>query len=100
MMCRVSQDVDKKNILAVQTLRNSIMASTLLATTSIVLAAGIAAFIGATSSSTVQKSLHDVVLGDQSEATVTVKFFSILICFLFAFLCHIQVSCPPVLQPG
>lgn len=86
----IMKDVEKKNILAVQTLRNQIMASTLLATTAIALSSGMAAFITNTSASTLKKSLRDIVLGSQGEAAITVKFFSILICFLFAFLGHMQ----------
>jgi hypothetical protein len=39
------QDNDKKNILAVQTLRNNIMGSTLMATTAILLCSATAVFM-------------------------------------------------------
>ncbi|TYJ99094.1 uncharacterized protein E5676_scaffold248G002980 [Cucumis melo var. makuwa] len=42
------EDIDKKNILAVQTLRNMIMGSSLMATTSILLCAGLAAVLSST----------------------------------------------------
>ncbi|RDX95207.1 hypothetical protein CR513_22297, partial [Mucuna pruriens] len=67
------QDIEKKNILAVQTLRNLIMGSTLMATTSILLSAGLAAVISSTYS--VKKPLNDAVYGAHSEFMV-----SILIC--------------------
>eukprot|EP00897_Mesotaenium_endlicherianum_P007425 jgi/Mesen1/6710/ME000344S05994 len=86
----IMRDVDKKNILAVQTLRNSIMASSLLATTAILLSSAIGAFVSSTSAATFKKSLNSLVLGATEAAWTTAKFFSILICFLFAFLCHVQ----------
>ncbi|QCE06082.1 hypothetical protein DEO72_LG9g1092 [Vigna unguiculata] len=75
------KDIEKKNILAVQTLRNMIMGSTLMATTSILLSAGLAAVISSTYS--VKKPLNDAVYGAHSEFMVALKFFnqlSILIC--------------------
>ncbi|KAJ1403970.1 hypothetical protein SESBI_26890 [Sesbania bispinosa] len=67
------KDIEKKNILAVQTLRNLIMGSTLMATTSILLSAGLGAVISSTYS--VKKPLNDAVYGAHSEFMV-----SILIC--------------------
>uniref|UniRef100_A0A7N0V8N0 Uncharacterized protein n=1 Tax=Kalanchoe fedtschenkoi TaxID=63787 RepID=A0A7N0V8N0_KALFE len=66
------KDNEKKNILAVQTLRNMIMGSTLMATTSILLCCGLAAVISSTYS--VKKPLNDSVLGGHGELMIAVNF--------------------------
>ncbi|XP_004495478.1 uncharacterized protein [Cicer arietinum] len=80
------KDIEKKNILAVQTLRNLIMGSTLMATTSILLSAGLAAVISSTYS--IKKPLNDAVYGAHSEFMVALKYVSLLTIFLFSFFCH------------
>ncbi|CAN6721315.1 unnamed protein product [Malus baccata var. baccata] len=80
------QDNEKKNILAVQTLRNTIMGSTLMATTSILLCSGLAAVISSTYS--VKKPLNDAVYGAHGEFMVALKYVSLLTIFLFSFMCH------------
>ncbi|KAL6344648.1 hypothetical protein AAG906_002554 [Vitis piasezkii] len=80
------KDNDKKNILAVQTLRNAIMGSTLMATTSILLCCGLAAVISSTYS--VKKPLNDTIYGAHGEFMMAVKYVTILLFFLFSFLCH------------
>lgn len=80
------QDNDKKNILAVQTLRNTIMGSTLMATTSILLSSGLAAVISSTYS--VKKPVNDAVYGAHGEFMVALKYVTLLLIFLFSFICH------------
>ncbi|XP_061369469.1 uncharacterized protein LOC133312312 [Gastrolobium bilobum] len=80
------KDIEKKNILAVQTLRNMIMGSTLMATTSILLSAGLGAVISSTYS--VKKPLNDAVYGAHGEFMVALKYVTILTIFLFSFFCH------------
>ncbi|KAL1830514.1 hypothetical protein ACET3Z_000165 [Daucus carota] len=80
------KDNDKKNILAVQTLRNTIMGSTLMATTSILLCSGLAAVISSTYS--VKKPLNDTIYGGHGEFMVALKYVSLLVFFLFSFMCH------------
>ncbi|URE14971.1 hypothetical protein MUK42_11783 [Musa troglodytarum] len=82
----VIKDNDKKNILAVQTIRNTIMGSTLMATTSILLCSGLAAVISSTYS--VKKPLNDSVFGAHGEFMVSLKYVTVLLIFLFAFLCY------------
>lgn len=60
----------KNGVLAVQTIRNNIMASTLLATTTITIGSVISVFVSSTSSSG--------------------KYRYIVLCFLVAFLCNVQ----------
>ncbi|CBI20793.3 unnamed protein product, partial [Vitis vinifera] len=111
------KDNDKKNILAVQTLRNAIMGSTLMATTSILLCCGLAAVISSTYS--VKKPLNDTIYGAHGEFMMAVKGFregvlpqhsweqallhstpssamDLWACSGFLMLNHI---CPIVLQP-
>ncbi|RWV78880.1 hypothetical protein GW17_00060075 [Ensete ventricosum] len=82
----VSQDNDKKNILAVQSIRNAIMASSLMATTSILLCSGLAAVISSTYS--IKKPLDDALFGAHGEFMVSLKYVTLLLIFLFAFLCY------------
>lgn len=100
----IMKDNDKKNILAVQTLRNSIMGSTLMATTSILLSCGLAAIISSTY--TIKKPLNDAVYGAHGEFMVALKYVAILLVFVSSFVCHslsirfanqvnFLVNCPP-----
>lgn len=84
MLCL--QDIEKKNILVAQSLRNLIMGSTLMATTAILLSAGLAAVISSTYS--VKKPLDDVVYGAHSEFMIALKYVTLLTIFLFSFFCH------------
>ncbi|KAK7385469.1 hypothetical protein VNO78_31190 [Psophocarpus tetragonolobus] len=81
------EDVSKNGVLAVQSLRNNIMASTLLASTAIMLSSLIAVLM---SSGNERKTVVSEVFGDRSELGLSVKFFSILVCFLLAFLLNVQ----------
>lgn len=81
------QDVSKNGVLAVQTLRNNIMASTLLASTAIMLSSLIAVLM---TSGAGKRSSVGIVLGNKSELAFSIKFFSILVCFLVAFLLNVQ----------
>ncbi|CAJ1973835.1 unnamed protein product [Sphenostylis stenocarpa] len=80
------KDNDKKNILAVQSLRNTIMGATLMATTSILLCSGLAAIISSTYS--VKKPLEDTVYGGHGEFMISLKYVTSLSIFLFSFFCH------------
>ncbi|KAG6554655.1 hypothetical protein Mapa_003673 [Marchantia paleacea] len=82
------QDNEKRNILAVQTLRNSIMGSTLLATTAILLSSAVAAFLA--SSYDVKQRISSSVLGSQSAVSLGGKYMVLLSGFLSAFLCYVQ----------
>ncbi|XP_042479074.1 uncharacterized protein LOC122060019 [Macadamia integrifolia] len=79
------EDVSKNGILAVQTLRNNIMASTVLASTAIMLSS-VLSIIMANS----KARPSEIVLGAESELGFWIKFLSILVCFLMAFLFNIQ----------
>lgn len=80
------EDVSKNGVLAVQTLRNNIMASTLLASTAIMLSSLIAVLM--TGSNDGQSNM--LILGDRSALGFSIKFFCILVCFLVAFLLNVQ----------
>ncbi|KAI9106630.1 hypothetical protein K1719_022158 [Acacia pycnantha] len=83
---RRNWDNEKKNILAVQSLRNTIMGSTLMAATSILLCSGLAAVISSTYS--VKKPHNDTVYGAHGEFMVALKYVTLLTIFLFSFFCH------------
>ncbi|OMO95144.1 hypothetical protein CCACVL1_05548 [Corchorus capsularis] len=80
------EDPGKNGVLAVQTLRNNIMASTLLASTAIMLSSLIAVLM---TSGRGERSSW-LVFGDRSDLTYSIKFFLILVCFLVAFLLNLQ----------
>ncbi|EPS67214.1 hypothetical protein M569_07560 [Genlisea aurea] len=83
------EDTSKNGVLAVQTLRNSIMASTLLASTAIMLSSAIAALMSS-SSSNGGFCPAVLVAGSNTKLTCTIKLFSILVCFLLAFFLNVQ----------
>ncbi|KAK8520268.1 hypothetical protein V6N12_004223 [Hibiscus sabdariffa] len=62
------------------------MGSILMATTSIMLCAGLAAVISSTYS--VKKPLNNSVFGAHDEFMVAIKYVTVLSVFLFSFLCH------------
>ncbi|KAL8056708.1 hypothetical protein ABFX02_04G136600 [Erythranthe guttata] len=79
----------KNGVLAIQTLRNNIMASTLLATTAITLSSLISVYVG--NNQTSSSSSSGLILMEYKSSSVSsVKFFAILVCFLVAFLCNLQ----------
>ncbi|KAJ9568246.1 hypothetical protein OSB04_004212 [Centaurea solstitialis] len=93
------EDTQKNGVLAVQTLRNNIMASTLLASTAIMLSSMIAVLMtggvashGGTTTTTTNNNHHSIgiTFGEGTKLRLTFKFFSITICFLVAFLMNVQ----------
>ncbi|CAL5008432.1 unnamed protein product [Urochloa decumbens] len=111
----------KHAVLAVQTIRNNIMASTLLASTAITLSSLIAVLMssgggGATAASTSNSDGGllpgaPLVVGATGAPALSAKFFAILVCFLVAFLLNVQsiryyshasvlINVPPAPPPG
>lgn len=78
----------KNGVLTVQTIRNNIMASTLLATTAITLSSLIGVFVSSSSKSGDKAS--QLVYGNKTLTLSSIKYFCILLCFLVAFLCNVQ----------
>lgn len=62
------------------------MGSTLMATTSILLCCGLAAVISSTYS--IKKPLNDAVYGGHGEFMIALKYVTLLVIFLFSFMCH------------
>ncbi|KAG8046500.1 hypothetical protein GUJ93_ZPchr0008g11822 [Zizania palustris] len=79
----------KHAVLAVQTIRNNIMASTLLASTAITLSSLIAVLMSGGSGGGLLPDAP-LVVGATGEAALSAKFFAILVCFLVAFLLNVQ----------
>ncbi|KAL9275473.1 hypothetical protein AKJ16_DCAP21640 [Drosera capensis] len=92
------EDISKYGVLAVQTLRNNIMASTVLASTAIMLSSIIVVLMrpsngnngGGNNNQGSTGVALEVVMGDRSRLASSIKFFCILVCFLLAFLLNIQ----------
>ncbi|KAI3703612.1 hypothetical protein L1987_73802 [Smallanthus sonchifolius] len=82
----IMKDNEKKNILAIQTFRNTIMGLTLMATTSIVWCCGLAAVIS--SSYNVKKPINNTIYGAHGQLMVELKYVTLLVLFLFSFMCH------------
>ncbi|OEL32452.1 hypothetical protein BAE44_0006529 [Dichanthelium oligosanthes] len=86
----------KHGVLAVQTLRNTIMASTVLASVAITLSSLVAALMasgaahGLFAGSSGSGSGSTLVVGASGKPALTVKFFAVLVCFLVAFLLNVQ----------
>ncbi|XP_062196441.1 uncharacterized protein LOC133899474 [Phragmites australis] len=80
------KDNEKKAVLVVQSVRNVLMGSTLVATTSILFCTGVAAVLSSTYA--VKKPLSDAVFGAHSEYMMALKYVLLLVIFLLAFLCH------------
>ncbi|KAK1631931.1 hypothetical protein QYE76_006246 [Lolium multiflorum] len=82
---------DKKGVLVVQSFRNVIMGSTLMATTAVLFCTGIAAVLSSTYA--IKKPLSDAVFGAHGEYMMALKYVAMLLLFLFAFLCHSLTIC-------
>nr|CAB3480020.1 unnamed protein product [Digitaria exilis] len=82
----------KHAVLAVQTMRNSIMASTVLASVAITLSSLVVALVASGAAHGLFSGSGGglVVFGSGGEAVLTLKFFAILVCFLVAFLLNVQ----------
>ncbi|GAB2295255.1 hypothetical protein Dimus_029449 [Dionaea muscipula] len=81
----------KNGTLAVQTIRNNMMASTQLATISITLSSLISAFVSSYNSSS--DSSWTLFFTSSKTCTVhSLKYFAILVCFLVAFFCYLQCT--------
>ncbi|TVU10076.1 hypothetical protein EJB05_43584 [Eragrostis curvula] len=85
------KDNGKHAVTVVQSLRNVIMGSTLMATTAILFCTGIAAVLSSTY--TIKKPLSDTVFGAHGEYMMALKYVALLLLFLFAFLCHTLAIC-------
>jgi len=81
------EDNDKKNILAIQTMRNSIMASTLVGTISVILSTGLGAVMSSTYSLKQPDPFKELAVfgGHHSELLVAIKYATPLVFLLFSF---------------
>ncbi|XP_027917342.1 uncharacterized protein LOC114176488 [Vigna unguiculata] len=79
----IMADPLKNGVLGVQTIRNNIMASTLLATTAITLSSLIGVFAN-------YESDTKLVYGNKTSLNSSIKRLCISLCFLVAFLCNVQ----------
>ncbi|XP_062074821.1 uncharacterized protein LOC133778815 [Humulus lupulus] len=80
------EDVKKNGMVSVETLRNNMMASTLLASMAIMLSSLISVLMA----NGVRNKTELFIFGDKSEASLSIKYFCILACFLAAFLFNVQ----------
>ncbi|XP_077247457.1 uncharacterized protein LOC143887231 [Tasmannia lanceolata] len=83
------QDSPKNGVLAVQTLRNNIMASTVLASMAIMLSSLIAVLMTKWGGKGSFRG-DEFVIGNRSNLGFSIKYFSILVSFLAAFLFNVQ----------
>jgi len=83
---RMVRAAPNETSLALSVISDNISASTNLASLSIALGS----LIGAWISSTTKVFMTELVYGDRSQATATVKYISLLVCFLASFTCFIH----------
>nr|CAB3482171.1 unnamed protein product [Digitaria exilis] len=80
----------KHAVLAVQTMRNSIMASTVLASVAITLSSLVAALMASGAAHGLFSGSGVLFSTSGGESVLTLKFFAVLVCFLVAFLLNVQ----------
>lgn len=83
---RMVQAAPDETGLALSVISSNISASTNLASLSIALGS----LIGAWVSSTTKMFMTEIVYGDRTQSTATVKYISLLVCFLASFTCFIH----------
>ncbi|KAJ0971615.1 hypothetical protein J5N97_019574 [Dioscorea zingiberensis] len=83
---RMMQTTPDETGLALQVISSSLSASTNLASLSIALSSLIGTWVG----STTKVFMSEVIYGDTSAATASVKYICLLVCFLAAFTCFIH----------
>lgn len=76
----------EESALALGVISDNISAATTLASLCIALGS----LIGAWVSSTSKVFMTELVYGDRTQATATVKYISLLVCFLVSFTCFIH----------
>ncbi|XP_020081079.1 uncharacterized protein LOC109722435 [Ananas comosus] len=84
---RMLQSMPEETGIALQVISSSQTASTNLASLSIALGSLIGTWAGGSTSKTL---MAEVVYGDTSQSTASVKYISLLVCFLAAFTCFIH----------
>ncbi|XP_006660295.2 uncharacterized protein LOC102700922 [Oryza brachyantha] len=90
-LLRMMKENEKKAVLVVQSMRNVIMGSTLMATTAILFCTGVAAVLSSTYA--VKKPLSDAVFGAHGEYMMALKYVTLLLVFLLSFLSHTAAIC-------
>ncbi|GAB2223819.1 hypothetical protein Drorol1_Dr00004561 [Drosera rotundifolia] len=88
----LTNDPLKNGTLAVQSIRNNMMATTPLATISITLSSLISAFVSSSDSSSDSSSWTLLSMSTKTFTVHTFKYFAILLCFLLAFFCYLQCT--------
>ncbi|XP_074587856.1 uncharacterized protein LOC141843704 isoform X2 [Curcuma longa] len=83
---RMLQATPEEASIALQVISSNISASSNLASLSIALSSLIGTWIGSTS----KVMMTEVIFGDTSQTTSSVKYVALLTCFLAAFTCFIQ----------
>lgn len=80
------EDTSKNGVLSVQTLRNNIMASSVLASACIMLSSAMAVLMNGKYG----ERPVGVVFGDKTALGISIKCFAILLCLLLSFLLNLQ----------
>ncbi|KAK9152885.1 hypothetical protein Sjap_000365 [Stephania japonica] len=86
-MMQMDSEMKEKTGIALQVISGNLSAATYLASLSIGLSSLIGAWVGSSSNNIF---MSDLVYGDTSASTITVKYISLLACFLLAFACFIH----------
>ncbi|KAK9131923.1 hypothetical protein Scep_011451 [Stephania cephalantha] len=86
-MMQMDSEMKEKTGIALQVISGNLSAATYLASLSIGLSSLIGAWVGSSSNNIF---MSDLVYGDTGASTITVKYISLLACFLLAFACFIH----------
>ncbi|MED6159189.1 hypothetical protein PIB30_039966 [Stylosanthes scabra] len=82
------KDIEKKNIVAVQSIRNMIMGSSIMANTSILLCCGLGALISSNYTLKKPPIYSSSIYGAHGELAFILKYAILFTLFLFSFLFH------------
>ncbi|KAF8411116.1 hypothetical protein HHK36_003655 [Tetracentron sinense] len=84
---RMMQDDSKDTGVALQVIAGNISAANFMSSVSLSLSSLIGAWIGSSSNS---NFMSDLIYGDASPSTISIKYISLLSCFLLAFASFVQ----------
>ncbi|XP_057837874.2 uncharacterized protein LOC131048049 [Cryptomeria japonica] len=88
---KMMQEIPRNTKDALQVISSNISASTFMAGLSITLSSLIGTIVGSSTTSSQSKLLaNHIIYGDRSSSTSSVKYATLLICFLIAFISQVQ----------
>ncbi|XP_057842269.2 uncharacterized protein LOC131051687 [Cryptomeria japonica] len=88
---KMMEDIPRNTEIALQVISSNISAATYLAALSISLSSLIGTIVGSSTTNSQSKILADeIIYGDRSTSVGSIKYASLLLCFLIAFMSQVQ----------